>query len=172
MKAVNALLLAMGLASGFSVQAHTDNQDLCFPLAHGENGLGSRNSMFLPTLITQGDNWYSVIYITNASLTPVNVKLDFLYYDGSTYIPYDYSYTGQFNAQNSPLNIAILKPFQTGNFIIEDDNLFASKGINGKVQWQANKCIENALRVDVRTVQRNGSSYSQGLITLNGGNPF
>ena len=40
MKAVNALLLAMGLASGFSVQAHTENQDLCYPLAHGENGLG------------------------------------------------------------------------------------------------------------------------------------
>ena len=33
MKAVNALLLAMGLASGFSVQAHTENQDLCYPLA-------------------------------------------------------------------------------------------------------------------------------------------
>jgi len=54
MKSISKLLLALSLASCFSVQAQAENQDLCYPLAHGENGLGSRNSMFLPTLITEG----------------------------------------------------------------------------------------------------------------------
>jgi len=176
MKSISKLLLALSLASCFSVQAQAENQDLCYPLAHGENGFGSKNSMLLPTLVTGGPNWTTYLYFTNASDKPINVKLDFSKFDASPYKPYSYRYAGQFSAANSPLQsdsgVALLKPLETGRLVIYDGNSPHDSGFIGQAHWQADACLDSALRVDVRSVYEDGSRYSQGLVTLNGGNPF
>jgi len=174
MKTVNALLLAMGLTSGFSAQAHTENQDLCYPLAHGENGLGSRNSMFLPSFFTQSQSWSAAIFVTNTSYKSINVQFEFLKYDASPYAPYDVTFRGEFNNDNYPLNseIAILKPFQTGVITIHDNNNDNNKGFTGKVKWQTDSCLDKAIKVDIRNSYFTNSRFDQGFITLNGGNPF
>jgi len=176
MKSINKLLLGVGLASCFSVQAQTENQDLCYPLAQGENGLGSQNSMLLPTLVTGGVEWTTYLYFTNASDKPINVKLDFLKYNAAPYIPYTYTYSGQFSATNSPLQsdsgVALLKPLETGRLVIFDDNSPHEEGFTGRVYWQADACLDSALKVDIRTAYNGNSRLDAGFITLNGGNPF
>ena len=152
------------------------NSELCYPLVHGENGLGSTNAMYLPNLYTSGANWYSTIHVTNAGYQPVNVKLEFFNFDGSAYFPYDTVSNAQFSGENSPINLnsggAILRPNQTGLIIIHDSALDHAKGMIGKVSWQADSCLDKAIVVNVRTVYSSGHGYDQGLVFLNGGNPF
>jgi len=176
MKLLKMLSLSLGLLTCFTAQANQSSDELCYPLAHGENGLGSRNSMFLPTLITEATGWNAYIYITNTSYKPVNVRLDFLNYNASPYEPHTVTYFGQFSASNSPIDTsgvpALLGPHQTGFIRIFDDNVSQNIGFTGKVQWQADACIDKALRVDVRNAYLNGNRYSQGFVMLNGGNSF
>lgn len=170
------VVLVLGMVYGFSANAQEPSEELCYPLIHGENGLGSRNSMFLPPLITNGDKWSSYIYITNASYESVNVKLEFLNYDGSTYIPYDMTYSGQFNVNNSPLNLnsggAILGAHQTGWVSILDAGISHLTGFIGRVYWQADKCMDKAITVNIRNSYSSSTRYDQGYVTLNGGKPF
>lgn len=172
MKLIKKLFLVVGLANAFTTQANVVNQDLCYPLAHGEEGMGSRNSMFLPVLITTQE-WHSHIHITNTSYKTINVTLDFLNYDASPYAPYSVEHFGQFSSKNSPINssIAILKPFETGNITIYDNSTSYHESFTGRVSWQADACIDKAIRVDVRT-NLGGSNFNQGFVILNGGNPF
>jgi len=176
MKSISKLLLALGLASCFSVQAQTENQDLCYPLAHGENGLGSQNSMLTPALIVGSVGWNTYVYVTNTSYKPINIKLEFLKYDATPYDPVRFRYFGIFDENNSPLNIstggAILKPFETGGVDLYHNSISRNDGVIGRVSWQADFCLDKATKVDIRTFYDYGTNHGQGFVTLNGGNPF
>lgn len=173
MKKLFAVALTTAVALSHYAQA---DSPVCYPLVHGEDGLGSTNSMYLPNLYTAGSEWYSVIFVTNTQKKPVNVKLNFFNFNGSTYIPYDTRQYGQFSSSNSPLSLdlggAILRENQTGQIIIHDNALDHTKGMVGKVSWQADSCLDKAIVVNVRTVHTSSQRYDQGLVFLNGGNPF
>ena len=173
MKSSLAKLFATSLLfSIFNAQAHDDPQQHCYPLEHGENGLGSTNSMHLPHFETTG-SWIANYYVTNTGDKPVNVKYRFKLGDGSAYQPQDRDLRERFNSGNNPLSIdtggAILLPGQTGRIIIRDDNLDTT--LTGTVHWQADSCITHSLVASARSSTW-GSNSSNTTIFLNGGNPF
>lgn len=145
----------------------------CYPLAHGENGQGSTNSLYLPHLRTVG-YWNGYVMVSNTSDNYLNVKLNFKRYDGSPYLPYSYKLEGAFNAGNSPFGLltggAILKPGRTARITIYDDN--NNDSLMGSVSWQADACIDHALLVSVRSYYENGSHMTSNLLLLNDGQPF
>ncbi len=127
----------------------------CYPLAHGENGQGSTNSLYLPHMRTVG-GWAGYVMVTNTSDKYLNVTLNFKRYDGSPYLPYSYTLEGNFNSANSPFALltggAILKPGRTARITIYDDN--NSDALMGSISWQADTCIEKALLVSARSHHR------------------
>lgn len=152
-------------AGGFASEA------TCYPLVHGENGMGSTNSLNLPHMRT-ASTWTGQVYLTNTSDSFVNVKLKFSDYAGAHYAIYDHSFDGAFSQSNSPFNTiggAILKPNETAKVIIYDDNF--QDALVGRVEWQADACIKEALVVSVRN-NFNGPSAASTLLFLNGGLPF
>jgi len=172
MKSSLAKLFATSLLfSIFNAQAHDDPQQHCYPLEHGENGLGS--TKHLPHFRTSGV-WVANYYVTNTSDKPVNVKYRFKLGDGSAYQPRDVNLYESFNTGNSPLSTdtggAILLPGQTGRVHILDDNL--GSVLTGTVHWQADSCIGHALVVSARNSYWSGSYSGNTTIFLNGGNPF
>lgn len=173
MKTANALLLAMGLASGFSVQAHTENQDLCYPLAHGENGLGSTNSKHTPLLFANGSNPRSYIYVTNVSYEWINVKFKFWDVKGEKIAPSEVANFGTFTKLNSPVDIgnggAILRPKQSGWIKITGNH---GNGFISEMVWQADSCLDAAVVVSIKNERITSSTHDYGIITINGGNPF
>lgn len=151
-------------AGGFASEA------TCYPLVHGENGMGSTNSLNLPHMRTFS-LWYSVIYVTNVSNDFVNVKLNFKRYNGDAYHPVSYDFDGEFNSGNSPFSVepsgAILKPGRTAKVTIFDDSY--TEALVGSISWQADSCINEALSVSVRSHR---SSLGTSIDFLNGGQPF
>jgi|GEM_PF-2364044 len=135
--------------------SNTYANEVCYSLAHGENGRGSSNITHTPILFTSGSHWPAFIYLTNVSFKPLNIKIEFVNYDASPYLPRNYELHGQFDNDNSPLNIltggAILKAQQSAFVRINDDN--ASAGIIGKITWQADSCLDNPLSINIRNEQ-------------------
>ncbi len=142
----------------------------CYPLAHGEDGQGSTNSLYLPHLVTNS-KWTASITLTNTSDEYLNVKLNFKSYDGSVYSPYHHQFWGEFNAGNSPFALenggGILKPGRTAKVAIYDDN--NNNSLMGSVSWQADACISEAVLVSVRN---HYSGVASTLLLLNDGQPF
>ncbi len=174
MKNLIKTVLAMGMMCGFTANAHEESEELCYPLVHGENGMGSANFMYTPILFTVKPVWRSYIFVTNASEKNVNVRFSFMNSDGSKYVPYSVTHHGQFTEDNSPieqgLGWAILRPNESAYVILYDDNKL--DGFTGKVIWQANACIEKAITAYIRTYRYDNTSMDLGLVPLNGGNPF
>lgn len=145
----------------------------CYPLAHGENGQGSENSLALPHLRTKAE-WTAFVMVTNTSDKFLNVKLNFNRYDGSPYQPVSVAYEGLFDASNSPFDHtnggAILKPGETARVSIFDDNY--NELLVGSVSWQADACIESGLSVSVRSHFFKDHRYTSDLMFLNNGFPF
>lgn len=170
---LSALLLACTLGITNSATAHDDPQQHCYPLAHGENGLGSTNSMHLPHMHTAG-NWVAHVFVTNTGSKPVNVTYRFKIDDGAAYMPVNVGFHGRFNAVNNPLSIdtggAILLPGQTGRVRIDDDNLQST--LTGTVHWQADSCIAHSLVASVRNSFWASDRNNSTTTFLNGGNPF
>lgn len=145
----------------------------CYPLVHGEEGMGSTNSLFLPHLLT--DNaWSFYVTLTNTSEKFVNVKLRFNAYDGNAYTPQQVVYYGSFSAVNSPLlpslSGAVLKPNETARVRILDDS--NSEALQGRVSWQADSCISSALLVSVRSHYSTSTRFGSDIRLLNNGQPF
>lgn len=168
------LLFAATTLTSTNTLAHDDPQKHCYPLAHGEEGLGSTNSIYMPFIHTRGSSWASRIYLTNTSNKNLNVKFTLRTEDGATYTPTQYSVSGSFSPTNSPLDDAsggaILAPFKSGHIHIHED---AYQGIfTGKITWQADACLESAMTGALRIEYVNSDRYDQGLVVLNGGNPF
>ena len=145
----------------------------CYSLPHGKDGQGSYNTMYLPHQITSGP-WTSFIYVTNAGYETVNVKLNFTRYNGTDYKPYDVSYGGAFNNNNSPLKVvegsAMLRPKHSALITIREDEYFAP--LAGYIRWQADSCIDKSLVVSVRSHYDDNLRSNSSLFFLNGGNPF
>ncbi len=168
------LLSAVALSLGFSTVALASNAPAptCYPIEHGENGMGSTNSMFLPHVFTQS-NWQYFVTVTNTSDKFVNVKLDFKSPDGSQYTPYSFSLSGMFNSTNSPLSInggAVLKPNETAKIAITDPA--NAVPLFGSITWQADACIDNAIVVSARSQFSDATRLGSTLIHLNNGQPF
>jgi len=53
-----------------------EEQDLCYPLAHGEDGMGSSNFKYTNHLAFDS-TWYTYVYVTNVSHKSVNIKMPF-----------------------------------------------------------------------------------------------
>jgi len=167
-KTAKALLFAATALTSMSTLAHDDAQKHCYPLAHGEDGMGSSNSIHMPFMHT-GGVWQSRIYVTNTSDKNLNVKITLRTHDGEVYTPVQYSMMGAFSPTNSPFD-HVLKPFKSAEIRLRDDNF--PESFTGKVTWQADACLESAMTGALRNEYFTSSRYDQGLVLFNGGNPF
>ncbi len=144
-----------------------------FTMAVCQLPLKDSNSRIFPSMITPGGGWSGGFVITNISEVPVKVTLEQTDVDGNGYTPYSVSYTGHFNASNTPLNLingATLQPGQLGTLNIADP---ATPIINiGYINWEADSCIENALLVTFYNQYNISAKYSSGRFQLNNGLPF
>jgi len=156
-----------------SAMAHDDAQEHCYPLAHGENGLGSSNTYHIPFIHTN-QFWLTYLYMTNVSDKKINVKVKFLKQNGDVNLPTNYILGGGFNNVNSPFvdlgESAVLKPFETGQIYLESSN--DTNSFTGQIIWQADSCIQTALSTAYRVVRNTNNGFDQGLVLLNGGKPF
>jgi len=150
-----------------------EEQDLCYPLAHGEDGMGSSNAKHLSHLVVSR-TWYSQLYVTNVSRKSVNLKLQFTNSKGNNYKFPTASYLDEFNINNSPLSIetggAILRPGETGFIILHSSNYPGT--VTGKLTWQADACLDAAIIATIRNINTGDGGYTQGLFPLNNGEPF
>jgi len=153
--------------------AHDENQIECYPLAHGENGLGSTNFAYIPQLRIN-DWWTARFYVNNVSEKPVNVKAFLTDNNGGAFEYDDLEHFDNFNDSNSPMNInaggAILKPGKGGEFTFKLRN--KTRRVFGKISWQADACINNALVVSVRNELITPERYGFSTTLLNSGKPF
>lgn len=135
--------------------------------------LKDSDSRIFPSMITPGGGWSGGFVVTNISDVPVKITLEQTDTDGNGYTPYSVSYTGHFNASNTPLNLidgATLQPGQLGTLNIADP---ATAMINiGYINWEADSCIKNALLVTFYNQYNASSKYSSGRFHLNNGLPF
>ena len=175
-KSLSILLAALLPTLAFTAtnaMAHDDAQEHCYPLAHGEEGLGSTNTYHIPFMHTNGI-WSTLFYMTNVSDKKINVKVKFLRQNGNVNLPTNYTLSGGFSSSNSPFidlgSSAILEPFETGQIYLEDSNDINS--FAGQVTWQADSCMQTALMTAYRVVRNTTNGYDQGLVLLNGGKPF
>jgi len=145
----------------------------CYPLVHGEEGMGSTNSLFLPHLSSEG-NWQYFIYVTNVSEKYINVKLSQEDFQGAVFIPQTVTFDGAFSVDNSPIGFdsskAILKPRESGRIGVFDAN--GPSILSGTVSWQADVCIERALLVTIRGNYNDKSRLGSNIFFLNNGQPF
>lgn len=150
-----------------------EQQDLCYPLAHGEDGLGSSNFKYINHL-EFGSTWHTNVYVTNVSHKSINIKMPFKNnrYEAHSFqsvVYYDF-----FNEENSPLNLetggAILRPGETGLVVLRNSSYPGT--VTGKVIWQADACLKHAITASVRNIHVTSSRFSQGLFPLNNGDPF
>ena len=172
-----ALLPALALTTTLTAtnaMAHDDAQEHCYPLAHGENGLGSTNTYHIPLMYATGTGWRTWINLTNISDKPVNVKLKLRNHQNSPIIANDYQLSLAFNNTNSPLDTdlggAILKPSEMG--LIGIFNANNRQNFTAQLLWQADACINEALSGALRVYYGDSSRLEQGLVLLNGGKPF
>jgi len=172
-----ALLPTLALTTTLTAtnaMAHDDAQEHCYPLAHGENGLGSRNTMSIVSLNANGREWNTFLSLKNTSLKNINVKVKFRKNDGNTFVPIRIGYNEQFLGENSPINLkqggAILKPFETGVVAIRDSGINDSFSV--EVSWQTDSCIPHAISGALKNRYIAGSQYENALVLLNGGKPF
>ncbi len=145
----------------------------CYPLAIGEGGQGSTNSLHLPHFVT-ASKWSGTIWLTNTSDKYVNVTLNFKNYDGSTYLPQDYSFVGEFDSNNSPFALAtggaILQSGRSARIVINDAS--RTDSMIGTVDWQADACIDDALVVSFRSQYSDAGRLGTSQMILNDGQPF
>lgn len=169
------LFSAVALSLGFSTVAlaSTTPAPTCYSIEHGEEGMGSTNSLTLPHMLTDGA-WTTFISVTNTSDKFVNVKVNFSAPDGSPYFPSHFNHNGMFNANNSPLMLnaggAILKPNETARLNVHEDQY--QEVLFGRISWQADACIDSALVVSVRSQYNAGGSFGTSIELLNNGQPF
>lgn len=174
---LTASVLMMNSAAASVVE---NGKITCFPLAHGENGMGSQASVIVPPFFVQGSSLVE-LFVKNIGSDGVNVNLKLFDEDGNQWVPSQAPvYRGYFNAANSPIRqldgtgVALLKSFETG-FVQIDDNS-ETKIISGVLTWQANTCLDKAtLSVDMsvyRHFETTPLRDNSRSVTINGGNPF
>lgn len=173
-KLSKSLVFLLSLTGLICASKALANDELCYPLAIGENGLGSTNFQYLPPMITSGTNYKLYIFMQNVGPKSVNVKLTTHRSDASIYSPYDVDPGGVLSANNSPLNIesggAILRPGELGYIAIYDQNM--SEFFTGKISWQADACLKEALIVTVRNYYLTSYRFDAGIMLINDGKPF
>lgn len=172
-KSLSILAATVLSMSTFNALAHNNPQALCYPLAHGEDGMGSKNAVYATFLATSGA-WSSQFFMTNVSNKRVNVKTILKTFSGGVYTPSQFSFMGAFNTGNSPLEHTtgggILQPGETGGVIVTENN--PSENFTGEISWQADACLPHALAGAQRVYYVDPSRIDQGLVLFNGGNPF
>lgn len=172
-----ASILMMGSASASVVE---NGKITCFPLAHGENGMGSQASVIVPPFLVEGSAEVE-LFVKNIGPNGVNVSLKLFDEDGNQWVPsQSTAYRGYFNPSNSPIRqldgtgVALLKSFESGYLKLDDNS--ESKIISGILTWQANKCLDKAtLSVDMsiyRSFPTTPLRDNSRSITIYGGNPF
>ena len=172
-----ALLPALALTTTLTstnAMAHDDAQEHCYPLAHGEEGLGSRKTYHIPYLYANNSQWNSLINIKNTSHKNINVKITFRKFDGSVFVPHRVDNYGEFASGNSPINLehggAILKPLESGLVTIRYSGF--TQDFTAEISWQADSCIPHAISGSLRNRYISGDRFDQSLVLLNGGKPF
>ena len=172
-----ALLPALALTTTLTAtnaMAHDDAQEHCYPLAHGEEGLGSRKTYHIPYLYADDGHWNSLINLKNISPNNINVKITFRKFDGSVFLPNRVDNYGEFDSGNTPIHLeqggGILKPFETGLVAIRSSGF--TRDYTAEISWQADACIPHAISGAFRNRFLSGDRLSSGLVLLNGGKPF
>lgn len=170
-----ALVSSALISSHATAQTQESNnaQQHCYPLEHGENGLGSTNSMYIPHLLTHG-GWTGFFYYTNTSQKNVNIKLDLKRENGNAYVPFEVVFSSEFDhiADISALSNGgvVLKPGRTGWFAIIDNS--TTEVLSGKITWQADSCLPSAVVASLRNQYADGSRIDNGHVLFNDGKPF
>lgn len=152
----------------------------CYPLAHGENGQGSRSSVRIPSMLVSGSAMLE-LFLTNIGEQAINVTLELYDEDGNRWVPAPATtYAGKFSASNSPIRqldgtgAAQLSSLEAG-FVRIDDNT-QSKLVHGVLNWQADKCLSDPmLSVDASIYYHFPNSSTRDstrAVIINGGKPF
>lgn len=180
-KRMLGILAAVGLTMNSAAASVVENGKItCFPLAHGENGMGSQASVVVPPFFLRGSSLVE-LFVKNIGSDGVNVNLKLFDEDGNQWVPAQTPlYRGHFDIANSPIReldgsgAALLKSFETGFMQLDDDSEL--KIVSGVLTWQANKCLEKAmLSVDMsvyRFFKGSPTRDHSRSVTINGGNPF
>ncbi len=165
-KSIAALIVTA--CSLFTQQALAESA--CYPLAHGENGMGTLGELPLPAVITRQEQWTSWIYLTNVTDQHVNVKITHKRSNGQPYLT-NADQSGAWSDAVSPIyEWTILEAGETAAVAVRADDI--NDFLSGKIEWQALSCINHALTASVRNVYSGGHGYDQGFVLLNNGLPF
>ena len=145
-----------------------DSQNLCHPSIFFKK----INSIYVPFVNSGSNKAHALIYLTNTSNKDLKVTMELRTIDGEVYIPNKYYLEGGFSEDNDPLleTGATLKPLKSAKIQISSDDFKGHE--NGKITWEADECLESAMAGAVRNLYVDGGKYDQGLVFLNGGNPF
>lgn len=173
--ATGLIALNASAASTFTQYDHSSEFIECYDLAHGENGQGSTNSVFIPPFTMQGSSQLDVM-VSNIGQYPVNVKLKLFDENGVAFEPTDVEFEANFTATNNPITktdgsgAAILSSNKLGYVRIDSA---VNTYYTGILSWQVDACLtEPTLSVNIGNFLYNGNVADRGIITVNGGNPF
>ena len=176
MKALLSLFLiaAMAVSSVNALaqddaQSYYDSSYRCIPWFYPKT---STNSIYAPSMYSGQYEWSSQITVTNISKEDVQVTIELRTLDGDVYMPEIYQLEGGFSKDNDPLHEtgATLPPQKSARLEINADSYNGQ--YTAKITWEADGCLYRAMTGAIRNVYDNGSHYDQGLVFLNGGNPF
>lgn len=132
-------------------------------------GYTSSNEISTPAFLSVS-SWQGYFFITNVSDQPVTVKMSLTNVNGGSLTPSTIVYDGNFSGANTPLNAngAVLQPGQLGEVFVDNP----TRHINvGKVSWEADACLSEALMVSMQTNQSGGGNGTT-LTPLNDGKAF
>ena len=175
MKLLLSILLFLATTmTVFNALAHNeklatyDSQNLCHPRIFFKK----INSIYVPFVNSGSNLAHSLIYLTNTSDKDLKVTVVLRTIDGEVYIPNKYDLDGGFSEDNDPLLEAgaTLRPHKSAKIQISSDDFKGHE--NGKITWEADECLKSAMTGAVRNLYVEGGKYDQGLVFLNGGNPF
>ena len=151
----------------------------CYELAHGENGMGSTNSIIIPPFVLEGASLFQ-FSVVNIGEKSVNVHLTLFDQDGNRYEPLTgQTFLANFSSTNSPIRkldgtgAAILKSLESGWMRLDNSDPGFYHAV---LTWQADSCLTEPTLVayfDFQAIFNGGSDRDfTRVITINGGNPF
>ncbi len=180
-----SLTAIAGAFLSFSAVAHNFDPDPktieCYDLPNGENGKGSRNSVYIPPFKIAGGNRRHWIGVTNIGAKAVNVRLTLFNAQGEAYTPTDYVLLEEFDEGNAPVpgsatnGVGLLSSFETGIIRLHENEYPGA--LSGVLTWQTNACLTKpTMTVTIYSISSssntNGRFRSQSAVVVNGGNPF
>lgn len=172
MKKLSIAAIAVACTT-FGSLAHAVTQPTCYVPVHGFFPDGSLNNINLP-IMTVSPNSYVEVHAKNISNKPLNIKAYFYDWDGARITPENAEISDDFELPYTPLSpdssSGILFPGNVGTFKF---NTTTTQRVMGRLRWQADACLDEAVEVTVRNSFWDGAVMTEGnLMMLNGGNAY